>query len=66
MQIFVNGQAHTVERDATVSDLLRELNLSDRPVVTELNGRALSPGDCSSTTLPEGSRLEIVILAAGG
>ena len=66
MQIILNGTAHTVESAATVADLLNALNLAHRPVVTELDGQALSPGDHASTALSEGARVEIIVLAAGG
>ena len=66
MQIILNGKAHTVESGATIADLLKALDLAHRPVVTELNGQALSRGDHASTSLSEGARVEIIVLAAGG
>ena len=66
MQIILNGSTHTVENDSTVADLLKSLDLLHKPVVTELDGQALSRSDHSSTTLSKGARVEIIVLAAGG
>ncbi|MCH2062717.1 MAG: sulfur carrier protein ThiS [Roseibacillus sp.] len=66
MQIILNGTAHTVDSGSTVGDLLNALNLAHRPVVTELDGRALSRSDHASTALSEGAKVEIIVLAAGG
>lgn len=66
MQIILNGTTHTVESGTTVDDLLKTLSLAHRPVVTELDGRALSRSDHTSAALSEGAKVEIIVLAAGG
>lgn len=66
LQLTVNGQALSHHGGPHVSDLLGALGLSGKPVVVELNGAALRPADHASTAIPDGARLELVTLAAGG
>jgi sulfur carrier protein len=66
VEIRVNGQQRRVAKDATVADLLAELDLAGKPVAVEVNlelvprqrhaEHRLAPGDC----------LEIVTLVGGG
>ena len=66
MQIRLKGNPHTLDGEPTVTGLLHTLQLAGKPVVVELDGRALTPADHSSSELAEGSRVEIIVLAAGG
>lgn len=68
MTIQVNGSAHTTPAPAplTVRELLEELGLGRKPVVVELNRRALFPREHVETRLNEGDVLEIVQITAGG
>ena len=40
--------------------------MEGKPVVVELNGDALLPGDHAITTVADGAAVEIITLAAGG
>jgi len=66
MQITLNGQAHSIEEETTLTDLLELLSLNGKPVVAELNEQAILPRNFPTTTLNSGDKLEIVTLAAGG
>lgn len=65
MKLRVNGD----ERDCsatTVRGLLDELGFGRKPVVVELNRRALFSREHDTQTLNEGDAIEIVQITAGG
>lgn len=64
--IQLNGRPHPLPAPATLAELLETLGLSGKPVVVELDLEAVFPRDFSATTVRDGSRVEIVTLAAGG
>ena len=64
--ITLNGSPHQVPAEATVASLLESLGLAGKPVVVELDGEAIFPRDHAQTLVPDGARVEIVTLAAGG
>lgn len=67
MTLTINGETHRLEADElTVSELLDELDLGGKPVVVELNRRALRPDEYPNTPVPDDSSLEIIRIAAGG
>ncbi|MBB81383.1 MAG: thiamine biosynthesis protein ThiS [Roseibacillus sp.] len=66
MTIQLNGETHEIQEGSTVSDLLNLLNMQNEPVVTELDGQALTQQEYASSVLLEGSRVEVIRLAAGG
>jgi sulfur carrier protein len=66
MTIILNGDSYDLKEGSTVDDLLTLLGLLNDPIVTELDGQALTRQDYASSTLLEGSRVEVIRLAAGG
>lgn len=66
MKIQLNGNPHEIAAPLTVGALLDSIGFGDKPVVVELDEKALFPRDFSSTLVIDGSRVEIVALAAGG
>ena len=66
MRILVNGDWREVPAGTTLADLLKELNLSDKPVAVERNLEVVPKSKHAETPLAEGDRLEIVTLVGGG
>ena len=66
MKIQLNGSPHEIAATMTVTDLLESIGYGSKPCVVELDGQAVFPRDCGSVTVSEGSRVEVVTLAAGG
>lgn len=66
MTVILNGKTFDLETGSTVRDLLLLLNLLDTPIAVELNGGALTRQEYSSSILADGSRIEVIRLAAGG
>ncbi|NNC89121.1 MAG: sulfur carrier protein ThiS [Akkermansiaceae bacterium] len=64
--ITLNGEAHPLGEPAPLPDLLESLGLASKPVVVELDGRALPRSAHPGTVIHPGARLVIVTLAAGG
>jgi thiamine biosynthesis protein ThiS len=66
MSIVINGNPHEIAAPMMVAGLLEKLGLEAKPVVVELNEVAVFPRDYAHTPVPEGARVEVVTLAAGG
>jgi thiamine biosynthesis protein ThiS len=66
MEITINGTSRTIEAGLTVGSLLEQLGLAGKPVVVELNQRALFSREYAGTIIPDAAVIEIVTLAAGG
>ena len=67
MTLTINGTSRTFEAsELQIDTLLAELGLAGKPVVVELNREAVLPADYPSTSVSDGSELEIVTIAAGG
>jgi sulfur carrier protein len=66
MRLRLNGKEHQLQNAATIPALLASLQLTEKLVLVELNGRAVPRTDFSTTTLEEGDAIEIVRMVAGG
>ena len=66
MEITVNGKTHEVAEAVTVAQLLKELQLSDKPVAVEVNLCLVPRQQHAAHRLAAGDRLEIVTLVGGG
>ena len=66
MTIQLNGKEHTVSTPANVDSLLNSIGLGDKPVVVELNQKALFPREYEESLLQDGDKVEIITIAAGG
>ena len=64
--IVVNGEPKSVESDATVSDLLKSLQMNPRVLAVELNRRVLPRAEHERVRLEPNDQLEIVTLVGGG
>lgn len=65
-RITLNGAPHGIPGTLSVSQLLETLGLDGKPVVVELDGRAVLAREHADTMVRDGARVEIVKLAAGG
>jgi sulfur carrier protein len=66
MRLVINGTPQEHADLATVQDLLNALGFGEKPVVVELNQRALFPRELATTQLAEADVIEIVQITAGG
>jgi len=66
LTITLNGAPHPIAEPIALDRLLEELGLAAKPVVVELNARAVLPRCYPLTRVAPGDHLEIVTLAAGG
>lgn len=65
MQIFVNGEAHTID-PVSVLGYLESIAIDPQRVAVELNLDILPKSAYATTVLGEGDRLEIVHFVGGG
>lgn len=66
MMLRINSEEHTTPDDLNLSGLLAHLGLSGKPVVVELNQKAIFPRLYDETLIHENDSLEIITIAAGG
>lgn len=66
MRIQVNGEARAAVADASVADLLRELDIRGERVAVELNLEILDRKEFETRKLREGDRVEILSFIGGG
>jgi len=64
--IHINGEAREIPSGMTVSELLRELGLTGKPVAVERNFEVVPVAKHAVTQLHPGDQLEIVTLVGGG
>ena len=66
MTIQLNGKEHTLDAHISIQTLLQSIGLGNKPVVVELNKKALFPREYENSTLKNGDRVEVITIAAGG
>jgi sulfur carrier protein len=66
VDITLNGHRHDASDDATVADLLAQLELRSQLVAVEVNRLLVPRGDHATCRLHLGDELEIVTLVGGG
>lgn len=67
MNITVNGKRAEATDNATVTDLLRELNVETPEYVSvELNGKILDRQDFATTVVSDGDVVEFLYYMGGG
>lgn len=66
MRIQVNGETHAAVAEASVADLLRELDIQGDRVAIELNLEILDRKEFETRKLREGDRVEILSFIGGG
>lgn len=66
MQIQLNGEARTLEADASVARLVETLGLTGRRIAVEVNEEIVPKSVHGETCLAEGDRVEIVHAIGGG
>ena len=66
MTIQLNGKTHQLDASVSIRNLLESIGLGGKPVVVELNQKALFPREYQQTMLENDDRVEIITIAAGG
>jgi sulfur carrier protein len=65
-QVLVNGQLKSLPADATIADLLRQLEVPARQVAVEVNQELVPRTEHAERRLADGDQLEIVGFVGGG
>ncbi len=64
--LTVNGKEQSIGANASLGDLLEQLDLDPRAVVVELNRAIVRRPDLDTTRLENGDRVEVVHFVGGG
>lgn len=66
ISIRLNGEDRTIAADASLSDLLQELDINNRYCAVERNKELVPRGQHHECRLQAGDEIEIVTLVGGG
>jgi sulfur carrier protein len=66
IEIQVNGQLHTCDREISLLTLLEQMSLNPQLVAVEYNGEILQRKNWHDTQLLPSDRIEIVTIVGGG
>ena len=66
ISIIVNGEPRSIGRGASLTDLLRSLDLDPRMVVVEHNRSIVRRPVLGDTSLSDGDQIELVHFVGGG
>ncbi len=66
MNITLNGNNKSINDTASVTDLLKSLQLAPETVVVELNTTIIQPDSYNSAKLAENDQVEIIRFVGGG
>jgi thiamine biosynthesis protein ThiS len=66
MNLTINGKTRKFDDNLNLQALLVVLGLAKKPVVVELNQKALAPSEFEDQKLNDSDQLEIITIAAGG
>lgn len=64
--ILLNGVAKEHAVTMSLVDFLSSIGLANKPVIIELNEKAIYPRDYATMEVAPGDKIEVVALAAGG
>lgn len=66
MQVQVNGEARSIDDDATLGQLLEQLSLTGGRIAVEVNRDIVPRSEHAQYRLTDGDRIEVVQAIGGG
>ncbi|MFH0793589.1 MAG: sulfur carrier protein ThiS [bacterium] len=66
MQLTLNGELRTVEKELTLAALLETLSLADRRVAVMINQEVVRRGEFPQKRLQDGDTVDIIHMVGGG
>ncbi|TNF92216.1 MAG: sulfur carrier protein ThiS [Gammaproteobacteria bacterium] len=66
MNIILNGETRAMRSDTSLSDLITELDLTNKRIAIEVNREIIPRGNFHDHELQEGDKIEIVHAIGGG
>ena len=66
MTIRLNGKEKELSEDTTLAMLVESLGLNGSPIVAEVSGKIIPPGDYAQTALSENCVVELIRFVGGG
>ena len=66
MKATINGNAHDIPDNCTITQLLEDFGITPQRVVVEMDGTILRPTEDGETVIPSSSTIEIIRFVGGG
>ncbi len=66
MEIILNGEKEVLDKEYTVEELIKKLELSPDIVTVSLNGSVLLRDDFANTVVKSGDSVDILLFMGGG
>ena len=66
MKITLNGETRAMRADTSLSDLIAELDLTNKRIAIEVNREIIPRSNFNNCELQEGDKIEIVHAIGGG
>ena len=66
MQILLNGKSHTLNKESTLEQLIKEFCKNNKHIIAELNGAVIKSRSWEKTFIKDGDQIELVTIVGGG
>lgn len=66
IKIFLNGDTKEIKQNSTLTDLLKDLEITSKHIAIELNDEVVFKSDWNSRILVSEDKLEVVKAIGGG
>ena len=66
MKLTLNGEERIISGVTTLTDLVKKLDLTNKPIAVELNLNVVPKARLDATLLSDGDKVEIVQFVGGG
>lgn len=66
MKVFINGETREIQKETSLSELLKELSLPDQRIAIELNKEVVRRRDWENIQVKDADKIEIVHFVGGG
>lgn len=66
MEIILNGEKETLEREYTIVEILEKYEFKPEIVTVAVNGDIISKDDLTKTVIKDGDSVDILLFMGGG
>ncbi len=66
MNITVNSEKKEVEKEISLAELIKFLEIDEIAIVAEVSGKIIAPDEYESTILEENENVELIRFVGGG
>jgi len=66
MDIILNGEKESIEREYSITELVQKFELNPDTVTVSLNGNILTRDDFDNTIVKDGDSVDVLLFMGGG